>query len=391
MIVSRFSFRSPTRNKSSTIVMAGLVPFMTGEDGAPVTRLGAAAWAPRFFSAFALAGLLLAGGLNVATSSAAADELKTIKIFFPPLNNGWTSGFELVEVADAQGFFKKYGVKDELDVVPWDQYTVALDSGALDFAPFSDYAYFINALDKGLKAKEVVSSTLPFNPDIAGDGLVVLDKGPIKTAQDLKGKRIGTTYPSFSGVWFALDWLSKRGVAKDDVSIVPVPQAQLEQVLQQGGVDAIIAYAPLNIQLVRKGDFRQLFSVSDIAGRFITRGGTMASNKFIAEHPDLVKAYVSAISDAADWANAHPADVIKLGVDRGRLDTTFLPDLYNKDRKEDYSKLRWAPHALNNEQDLAFWLDLVEKAGIVPAGKLKPADLYTNEFNPHAKDSAAAN
>jgi ABC-type nitrate/sulfonate/bicarbonate transport system substrate-binding protein len=340
--------------------------------------------APKLARAFALAALLLAGG-----AAAHADELKTIKIFFPPLNNGWTSGFELVEVADAQGFFKKYGVKDELDVVPWDQYTVALDSGALDFAPFSDYAYFINALDKGLKAKEVVSSTLPFNPDIAGDGLVVLDKGPIKTAQDLKGKRIGTTYPSFSGVWFALDWLSKRGVAKDDVSIVPVPQAQLEQVLQQGGVDAIIAYAPLNIQLVRKGDFRQLFSVSDVAGRFITRGGTMASNKFIAEHPDLVKAYVSAISDAADWANAHPADVIKLGVDRGRLDTAFLPDLYNKDRKEDYSKLRWAPHALNNEQDLAFWLDLVEKAGIVPAGKLKPADLYTNEFNPHAKDSAS--
>jgi ABC-type nitrate/sulfonate/bicarbonate transport system substrate-binding protein len=46
----------------------------------------------------------------------------------------------------------------------------------------------------------------------------------------------------------------------------------------------------------------------------------MASEKLIAEHPDLVRAYVSAISEAADWANAHPAEVIQLGLDKGRLD-----------------------------------------------------------------------
>lgn len=338
--------------------------------------------------ALALAGLLFAAGAS-AIAPGQAEELKTVRIFFPPLNQGWTAGYELIEVANEQGYFKKYGLDAELTVVPWDQYTVALDSGALDFAPFADYAYFINVLDKGLKAKEVVSSTLPFNPDTAGDGLVVLGNGPIQKPEDLKGKKIGTQWPSFSGVWFALDWLSKHGVTKDDVEIVPVPQAQLQQVLDQGGVDAVIAYAPINIDLVRKG-YRQLFSVADIAGRFITRGGTMASDKFIAEHPDLVRAYVSAIADAADWANAHPADVIKLGLAKDRLDPQYLPDLYTKNGKADYSVLRWAKHGLNNEQDLAFWLQLVEHAGIVPAGKFKPTDLYTNEFNPHAKDSASA-
>ena len=335
----------------------------------------------------AFAGLVLFAGAT-AIAPAAAEELKTVKIFFPPLNFGWTAGYELIEVANAQGYFKKYGLDAQLAVAPWDQYTVALDSGALDFAPFADYAYFINAFDKGLKAKEVVSSTLPFNPDTAGDGLVVKGDGPIKNPEDLKGKKIGTQWPSFSGVWFALDWLSKHGVKKDDVSIVPVPQAQLQQVLDQGGVDAVIAYAPINIDLVRKG-YRQLFSVADVAGRFVTRGGTMASDKFIAEHPDLVRAYVSAISDAADWANAHPAEVIQLGLDKGRLDPQYLPDLYTKNGGKDYSVLRWAPHGLNNEQDLAFWLQLVEHAEIVPSGKYKPTDFYTNEFNPHAKDTAS--
>jgi ABC-type nitrate/sulfonate/bicarbonate transport system substrate-binding protein len=332
-------------------------------------------------------GSILAAAL--APGLAHADDLKPVRIFFPPLNFGWTAGYELIEVAEAQGYFAKHGIKAELTVTPWDQYTVALDSGALDLAPFADYAYFINVYDKGLKAKEIVSSTLPFIPGSAGDGLVVLDNGPIKTPQDFKGKKIGTQWPSFSGVWFALDWLARNGVSKDDVTIVPVPQAQLEQVLVQGGVDAVIAYAPINIDLVRKGGFRQLFSVADIADRFVTRGGTMASDKFIAEHPDLVKGYVAAIADAADWANAHPADVIKLGVDRGRLDPKYLPDLYNRQGKADYSHLRWAEHGLNNEEDLGFWLKLVENAGIVPKDKYKPTDFFTNAFNPYAKQAAS--
>jgi hypothetical protein len=55
----------------------------------------------------------------------AADELKTVKIFFPPLNFGWTAGYELIEVANAQGYFTKYGLDAQLAIVPWDQYTVA--------------------------------------------------------------------------------------------------------------------------------------------------------------------------------------------------------------------------------------------------------------------------
>lgn len=333
---------------------------------------------------------LVSSGLAVTASAGAAEELKTVRIFFPPLNVGWTRGFELIDVAKKQGYFEKYGLDAQFAVVPWTQFSVALDSGSLDFAPFADYAYMVNAVDKGLKAKVVVSSTLPFNPQ-ATDGpvLVVRSDGPIKNPQDLKGKKIGTEYPSFSGVWYTLDWLSKHGVTKDDVQIVPLPDPQQQQVLDQGGVDAIIAYAPNNVVLRRKG-YRILFDAADIAGRFVARGGTMVSDKFIAEHPDLVRAYVSAVADAAEWANAHPADVIKLGVDNGRLDTQYLPDLYTKNGSNDYSILRWPRYGLNSEKDVGFWQELVEHAGIVEPGKHKPSDFYTNEFNPHAKDSASA-
>lgn len=324
-----------------------------------------------------------AAGLLLAAGAAQAAELKPIKIFWP--GPYWSGGYELVEVADAKGFFQKYGVTPDWAHLPWDQYTVALDSGAIDFAPYADYAYFINVLDKGVKAKEVVSSTLTFDPRNAGDALFVKADSPIKTAADFKGKRIGTTNPSFSGVWFTLDWLGKQGVTKDDVTIVPVPDAQLEQVLLQGGVDAIIAYTPLYAHLEKKG-YRQLFQWSDLAGRPILRGGTMATDKFIAEHPDLVRAYVSAIADAADWANAHPAEVVKLGIERGRIEADWAPYIYTKGGTGDYSTLSWSPHGLNKEEDIAFWLGVDERRGVVPAGKHKASEFYTNAFNPFAKE-----
>lgn len=335
----------------------------------------------RQFGATILGGGLAAAMLN---RRAAAGELRRARGFVPPLNANWTSGYELIELADANGIFAKHGIEIEWSVLPWDQYTVALDSGALDFAPYADYAYFINVYDKGLKAKEVVSSTLPFIPGSAGEGLIVLKDGPIRTPQDLKGKKIGTQWPTFSGVWFAADWLRKQGVNTSDYEIVPVPQAQAEQVLLQGGIDAAIVYQPIDIELARKGQTTQLFNVSDIAGRFVTRGGTMASDKFIAENPDTVRGYVAAIAEAAGIANNDPAGVIKLGLERGKLDPKYLPALYNRADKDDYSHLKWATHGLHVEEDLAFWLKLVEDAAIVPAGKHKPTDFYTNDFNPFA-------
>jgi ABC-type nitrate/sulfonate/bicarbonate transport system substrate-binding protein len=337
-------------------------------------------------AAIALSALLALSAAGVA----GAEDLKTAKIFYPGAF-GWAGGFELVEVADAKGFFKKHGLDAQLTTLPWDQYTVALDSGAIDFAPYADYAYFINVYDKGVKAKEVVSSTLPFNPANAGDALVVDANGPIKTGADLKGKKIGTVNPSFSGVWFVLEWLGRQGVTKDDVTIVTIPQAQLEQVLKQGGVDAIIAYSPLDAELRRRKDegFRELFEWTDIAGRTVLRGGTMATEKTIAEKPELVKAYVAAIAEAADWANEHPADVVKLGIERGRIAADLAPYIYTRDGKGDYSTLSWSKHGLNIEADIAFWLDVVERAGIVPKGKHKPADFYTNAFNPYAAEAAS--
>ena len=71
-----------------------------------------------FARAAAFAALVLATGSGAVTPGAAED-LKTVRIFYPPLDFGWTSGYELIEIqVSAQGFFKKHGLDAQLAVVP---------------------------------------------------------------------------------------------------------------------------------------------------------------------------------------------------------------------------------------------------------------------------------
>jgi len=331
-------------------------------------------------------GLLAAGaaitaaGLSPRKARAAKDVLPFRIIDSHQLP--WNNGFELVEVADAQGFFKDEGLSFDRVQLPPDQYTVAIASGQTDFAPYADYAYFINVRDKGLPAKEVVASSLLIDPQIPGDGLFVPENSPIHSPEQLKGKTIAMTNLSWSSAWFTLDFLAKKGVTKDDVTYIAVPPLQQEQLLLRGDIDALYAFGPLDAQLRRKGGYRQLFKLSDLTGRRIVRGGSMATEAFISQNPEVVRRYTAAIAKAADWANTHQNEVVQIGIDRGRIDKDLAPWIYSNGGSGDYSHLAWSPHALQNAEDVAFWLGLVERQGIVQPGRQTVAALYTDKFNP---------
>lgn len=323
--------------------------------------------------------------LAVASLSglAAAKDLLDVRVIDSP-QLPWSNGFELIDVADAKGFFKEEGVNLVRVPLPPEQYTSAIDAKLTDVAPYADYAYFINVRDKGLPVKEIVASSLLIDPNIGGDGLFVPENSPIKTPEDLKGKTIGMTNLSWSSSWFTLDFLGKKGVTKDDVTYIAVPPPQQEQSLLANEIHALYAFGPLDAQLKKKGGYRQLFKLSDLSGRAIIRGGTMAREDWIQENPEAVRRYVAAIAKAADWANENGAEVVKIGAERGRLDPELAAWVYTNDGKGDFSVLKWSEHGLQKKEDVAFWLDLVERQGIVPKGKHKVEDLYTDEFNPFA-------
>lgn len=336
----------------------------------------------------ALAAPALIAGL-LAASPVSAQEEKPLKTFrVQDMPKRW-NGYELLFLADKKGYFKEQGLKLELVPLPIDQYTIAVDSGVTDFALSADYIYFANIKAKGLKMKEIVSSNPIQDPSAAGEGVFVLKDSPIKTPEDLRGKKIGVRNVGFSAAWFTLDYIGRKGVRKDEVQLLTIPDLQLEQVLQSGAVDAVYAYGPIDAQLRARGNYRQLFQISDLAGRPIQRGGTIAREEFIAKNPEVIRGYVAAIGKAADYASAHPREVVELGLELGRLSPEVAPLLYTKTAYGDFSGVKWPARGVINGEDVKFWLEVAESQGIVPKGVIKSEDLYTNEYNAFSKEGSA--
>jgi uncharacterized protein len=116
-----------------------------------------------------------------------------------------------------------------------------LDSGELDFG-------IINAVETNLgyqgpaKLKISGKNPLPHVPNtrliMRGSpltvSLVVRKDSPIKTLQDIKGKRVTGEYPANIAIWFHIyTELANAGLTWDDVKIVPVPAVN-------DGVDALV-------------------------------------------------------------------------------------------------------------------------------------------------------
>ena len=116
-----------------------------------------------------------------------------------------------------------------------------LDSGELDFG-------IVNAVEMNLgyqgpaKLKISGKNPLPHVPNtrliMRGSplhvSLVVRKDSPIKTVQDIKGKRVTGEYPANIAIWFHIfTELANAGLTWDDVKVVPVPAVN-------DGVDALI-------------------------------------------------------------------------------------------------------------------------------------------------------
>ncbi len=305
----------------------------------------------------------------------AAPALKTVRVMDMPKR--W-SGYEILFLAQDKGFFEAHGLKLDLVPLPNEQYNQVVGSGVVDFALSADYIWLINVRNRGLKVKDVVGSSPIINPAGAGDGVFVRADSPIQRAEDLRGKTIGMRSVAFSSAWFTLDYLHAKGVEPKDVKLVNIPDLQLEQVLSSGAVDAAFAYSPIDAQLRRHGGYRQLFQISDLSGRAIQRGGSVTTEDFIARNPEAVAGYARAIGEAADYANAHPQELIDLGVKLGRVNPEYAKYLYTMAPQDSLDVLKWPSHGNQNRDDIKFWLGVAVRQGLVADGHLTVDELYIN-------------
>lgn len=244
--------------------------------------------------------------LSAGTAMAQDQKLEKVTIA------GWSgpiSEITNILVEPDKGFFRARGI--ELVYVPGAGGGDAvrnLLSGQADVA-FTDPGSFYGALDKGEKLRAVydIYPQNVFN-------VVSLKSANINKPADLKGKKIGV-YSLSSGTLTNLQLLlNQAGLSTKDVTVVVTGLLNFAP-LMQGQVDATAATDTGLLVARAKG-------VGDVNVMEVRHSLNLSSDLFIVrqdtfqQKKDLLKRFLAAYRDSAQWMIDHPEEAAKLAVKR---------------------------------------------------------------------------
>jgi NitT/TauT family transport system substrate-binding protein len=206
--------------------------------------------------------------------------------------------------------------------------TTAIFSGALD-ASFIGPGPSISAYQKSNKqAIKIVSGA-------ASGGAFLVTKPSITKPSELEGKKIASPQLGNTQDIALRSWLKQQGFTTDtsgggDVSIVPEDNAITLTAFQQGQIDGAWVPEPWATRLVKEGGGKILVDEASLwpKGRFVTTD-LIVSQKFLSEHPDVVKQLIEGEVAAIDLTrtNRTQAESYVAGGIQAATGKAIAPDL----------------------------------------------------------------
>lgn len=332
-----------------------------------------------FSVVFLLLGLLAGLTGCGSTTQTGAEAPKNLKLRYIINNLGTISPIDL---ALEKGFFAEQGIQVE---------TVGLAGGGApaitavlsNNADISGAAMpaYINAVKSGSKLKVIYGGPAVAHANDPGVYWIVREDSNIRSAQDLVGKTIAMGARGAIWEYGTKEYLKKAGLSIEQATIILVPPPQQEQVLRSGQVDAVVLQSPFADQLLSGGGVRILTTLLDVLGE-VNAGagyGTIMRQEFIDQNPELAKKATTALVKADEWAQANPEEARKVVAEimKKREQNPVVASYWRAPSVRDHGQLV--------DADVNFWLDWFVADGKLKPGEIKPADIYTNEFNPYYK------
>ncbi len=311
-----------------------------------------------------IAGLALAGALaSLAAMTAPAAAQQTVRIALPTKTYFPTI---IAETAVRQKLFEKEGIKAELTVYRGGAEAFeAVAAGAADIT-LGSCAIVAAGINKGVKTKAISGSGLGYN----GWFLMVKADSKIQNVSELAGKKVGIT-----SAGSASDLLAKWTVADKKVNFTSVPLGGggLVPNLLSGNVEAIVLYSPLSFKVLKDKSVRVLVDFGKEVPQHLS-GVWLASDKLIAEKPELIQKVNNALFGAMVSLKANRADAIKLVAEVDEIP----PDIAEAELDGNILKLS-STGEMKKE-----WIDrALDLAKLIGMKDLAPAsEIYTTKFTP---------
>ncbi len=281
-------------------------------------------------------GTLLLTGCNKNSSIPATAERNLTKVRVGYI--GITCEASIFSAVE-NGFFREEGLDVELVKCEWSKYKDVLAMGGFDVTQHL-IMYFLKPIEQQMDVK--------FTAGIHRGCLRVQSatNGNIRTAQDLRGKRIGVPGMGTPPFIFANRVLGANGIdPSKEITWRVFPAGELGLALDKGEVDAVADSEPIGTRLLADGKVRNVADqATDAPYKDEYCCAVIVNGKFLANNPKAAAAATRALLRGAKWVETNPAAAAKLSVDKHYLASN--PEL----NTVAISHLRYVPSVLGAEE-----------------------------------------
>jgi NitT/TauT family transport system substrate-binding protein len=253
-------------------------------------------------------------------------------------------------VAKDKGFFAKRGLDVTLQTVPQGSTIAgAMAGGTMQVGTLTAPVYLLSG-EGGIDTQIVAASTYQAksNPTIA---LMAREGSNIKSAADMKGKRMGV--PGLNGVnhVVAMKWLENNGVPRNQVTYVETGFAQMGDLLKGSQVDLVVPVEPFITRLEQTKVGYQV-TVPTITDSYLESFYIMMRD-FVQKNPKAARDFREALREAVAYIKSNEADARKTQV-------TYL-----KLPEAAAASIKLPTFAVDvKSEDVDFWVKLLKDFGV---------------------------
>jgi NitT/TauT family transport system substrate-binding protein len=271
-----------------------------------------------------LSRILAVVALSATSAAFSSAEAQTkVAIGYPT-----ASDFLPAYVAADNGCFARYKIEPVMTRIPVISNIVpALVSNSLQIGA-STPPILVQAIDSGLDIVAISGSSL-MTKGSEVLSLVTRADQPIKSAVDLKGKKIGV--PGLNSVAHVVfrKWLKNAGV-EQDVTYIETTFPQMNDLLKSKTLDGVLAVEPIRSGIVNSGTgvrAPEEYFTAVKENMLLTMW--IASGKWAKENPEIVKNFRTCIGEGIAFIKSNPEETKAIEKKYVGFNSPVYPEMRN--------------------------------------------------------------
>jgi NitT/TauT family transport system substrate-binding protein len=263
-------------------------------------------------AAAALAGLIFASTASAETTLRLGKAQANQFAFIP------------ADVGVETGIFKKHGINLDISAFAGDVKMVqALTAGALDIALGGSPSFAAIVKGAPMKAVAVFSGA----PNIIM--LTVLKDSPLKTVNDLKGRKVSVSGQGSLTYWLTQQLSRRLGWGDDGIAITPLGASEAQiAALMTHQIDGTTTDSVTVEKFVESGNGRILVKFGEYFPDFVT-SCIYASNDLIAKNPAALRDFLAGWYETIAYMRDHRQPIIELTMKQIGMSPTVAAAIYD--------------------------------------------------------------